>query len=357
MLSLEDVLKRDHDPVSRVRFLDADFSLLHEVTALIGGSCTMDGRDTHRSASVTIGAEDDTYRPRSLASFVWPNALVQVGRGAIIGTTAQYRTLITGLIDDPKESADSGEVSFSVLSRLTLMERQFGDPVTFSAGERVSVVIRLIAEMAGFGTSDDLYDLTSGGQTLPATVTFDASAEMLRSMVKLASDAGCELYDTGDGVLTMRPFVDPSTVEPVWDFDTTLVSLDRSLQSLGVYNRQDVIGVGPDGYPVHGRAVVTNPADPLYWTTSNDRPAPVYRPAFPVTQQMANAIAKRKLIDSALFEESIGASASFSLVDDRDVARFAGAGVDDKFLLASVTAQLGPGTMSLTTKRVRSLIA
>lgn len=361
MATLEETLKTHHTALVRVQFLDDDqVTVLAEATgAELDTSVTMDGRDVHRTASVSLAAEGDTYRPRSPASLVWHNRIVGIDYGALVNGVAQYVRVVTGLIDEIEEAEESAVVSFTVLSRLSLADKQFGTPVTYQAGERVGVVIRAIAERAGFGTSDDLYDATSGGQTLAQAVTFDASANMLASMVRLAQDAGCDLYDTGDGVLTLRPFVDPSTLTPAWDFgdNTTLTSLRRSLKAIGVYNRQDVVGVGPDGYPVSGRAVVTNPDDPLYWTPANDRPAEEYHPLFPITQQMAVAIARQRLFGSALYEESIAASSSLvPLVKDRDVVRFAGAGVGDTFVLDSVTLP-SRGTMSMITRRVRSLLA
>jgi hypothetical protein len=90
---------------------------------------------------------------------------------------------------------------------------------------------------------------------------------------------------------------------------------------------------------------------------TNDRPAPVYFSPNITTQAMANSVAARLLYEGALYEESLaGTTVPIPLLSDRDVVRFAGAGVDDSFLLDSVTIPLAKGQMQMQTRRVRSLI-
>jgi hypothetical protein len=361
--TLASVLAGSHTPVSKVEFLDSDWTVLYTATGyLVDGSVSKDrSRDSHASASIILVDTDGTLRPRDSGSLVWPNRLVRISRGAVVGSTAQYVELLTGVIDEPGEGHSEGQVSFAVHSRLTLLDVQFSLPVTYPAGQLISEVVREVAESAGFGTEDERYDLEGGGVVLSSALTYDVGANMLQSVVKLAFDAGLDLWDTGSGVLTLRPFTDPALAPIAWDFvpgvNGVLTKLNRKLRALRVYNRQVVEGIGPDGYPIRAVAVVTNPSDPLLWSMTNDRPAPVYFSPNITTQAMANSVAARLLYEGALYEESLaGTTVPIPLLSDRDVVRFAGAGVDDSFLLDSVTIPLAKGQMQMQTRRVRSLI-
>jgi hypothetical protein len=358
--TLASVLRGQHTPVSRVLFLDTDLAtVLHEVPAkLLSGSVTMErSRDTHRSASVSLVNDDGTYTPATPASLVWTNRIMAVERGAMVGNSPQYVRLITGVIDEPSWEDFSGAVSFNVWSRLHLADQQFPGPVSFGAEERVSLVIRAIAELAGLGTSDDFSSLTTGGQTLGQPRTFDSEANMLASMVKLAFDAGCELYDTGAGVLVLRPFVDPTTVTPAWIFTPgdVLLSNQHSLKAQpGIYNRATAIGASPDSYPIRGEWKVTNPTDPLYWRPDFDKPRPPYISADITTQQMANAVALRLGIEGASGEETSGAASvpiPLLLRDGRPVVSYGA----EPFLLDRVTCPITMGAMSMDSTRVRAL--
>jgi hypothetical protein len=362
--TLESILRGSHTPVARLLFLANDLAtVLHEVPAkLLEGSVTMErSRNTHRSASVSLVNDTGLYSPETSDSLVWPSRIVRLERGAMVGVAPQYVPLITGVIDSPTDADYSGKVSFTVWSRLHLADQQFSEPINFPANELVRVVIRTIAEMAGLGTSDELYSMSGGGQIMAAPRSYDSNDNMLTAMTGLAFDAGCELYDRGDGVLVLRPFVDPATETPAWTFtpgrDAVLLARARTLKARpGVYNRAVAIGIGPDHYPIRGEAKVTTPGDPLFWTPENDRPRPEYRSPDITTQQMANAVARRRLIEGGLADEtSSGSSVPIPLLlrDGRPVVAYG----DDRHLLDSVTCPATMGAMGLDSTKVRALIA
>lgn len=367
--TLESVLAGSHTPVARLLFLDADLeTVIHEVPAkLIGGSVTMERtRDVHRSATVSVANDDGTYTPLTSSSLVWPNRLVRVERGALVGSTAQYVPLITGIIDLPADAEHEGTVGFSIQGRLELANQQFPAPLTFAIGVRVKDELRSIAELAGLGTTDWFYDLDDGGAARAQPRTYDTRENMLAAMVKLAFDAGCDVWDTGIGVIVLRPFVDPTTSAPLWNFqpglEGVLISKKRSLRALpGLYNRATAIGTAPDRYPLRAEWRVTNPFDPLYNPPDGsgpvgDRPRPPYISADMTTQQMVNAVAQRLGIEGALGEESTAAAAvpiPILLRDGRPVVAYG----DDSQLLDRVTIPVGPGAMSMDSRRVRSLVS
>jgi hypothetical protein len=376
--SLEAVLRSHHTPVARLLFMGSDLeTILHAVEAapggdnqwLLSGNVSMErARNIHRQASVSLVNQTGQYSPVDAASLVWPNRLVRIERGARIVGVAQYSALITGVIDDWTVDGESGEVKFSVWSRLHLADQQFSIPTTYPTGLPVAVAIRAIAELGGLGTTDALYDLHDGGLTLPEPRVYDMDDNILASMIRLAFDNGLDLYDDGAGVLVMHPFVDPSTtMTDAWHFrtgaDATMTAIERRGRAGILYNRAVVVSIGGDRYPIRAEARVLNPVDPLYNPVDGtgpvgDRPRPIYTTSDATGQQAANDLATRLLIEGALYEESIAAAAvPIPILGDRDVVRFTAAGTDDRYLLDSIDIPIGPGTMRMTTRRVRSLIA
>jgi hypothetical protein len=362
--TLESALAGHHWPVARLQFLEPDMETVrHEATALIGGTVTMDrARDVNRQGDISLGNEGGLYSPTGPGALVWPSAIVRIQRGARVGSVAQYRSILTGIIGKPRQAEGSSVITFQVWGRLHLADRRFSSPLHVPAGTPLEIEIRTMLEAGGFGTSDALYDLDDGGTASSAPRTYDTSERILASAVKRAYDGGCDLYENGDGAAILRPWPDPLTLEPTWTFepglDSTLVELEREInETVGVVNRAVATGVGPDRYPITGEAKVTNPADPLFWTPDNDRPAEPYPSADITNQAQANAVALRRLYEGALYEEALAASAAANpLIADRLAARFRGAGVDDVYLLDRVDMPVGEGLMPMRTRKIRSLI-
>jgi hypothetical protein len=367
-LTLSEALRRHHTPVVRLTFLQADLeTVTHEVEArALAGSVDMDrARNTHRSAQVQLANDSGLYTPASSESLVWPNRLVRIERGAVIGTTPQYAELITGVLDGWSIKEHSGVTAFTVWSRLHLADQQFPIPITFQPGVSIEAVIRELGEVAGLGISDSLYVLDGGGQTLADARTYDTDDNILTAMVKLAFDSGLDLYDDGHGRTVLRPFPDPATAPIRWEFEpgqfSVLVEAERSGQALAVYNRAVVVGASADRYPIRAEARVTNPTDPLYNPEDGsgpvgDRPRPPYVSSDITTQSAANAVAARLLVEGALYDERVaGAAVPIPLLRDRDVVRFTAAGTADRYLLDKVTIPLGKGQMQLSSRRIRTL--
>lgn len=344
-------------------------TVLHEVPgALLDGSVSGDRkREVFRTASVSLANDDaGTYSPTSSSAWVWPHRLWRLERGAYVDGVAQYVSLITGLLDEPRQGEGDAEISFTLWSRLRLADQQFSVPVAFLAATRLRDVIRRVCELAGLGTDAALYDLDDGGRVLGADRSADVADNMLALMNELCVAHALELYDDGLGRTVLRPFVDPSTVASSRTFapgvTSTLTGLERTLRATQVYNRVVVVSIQPDGYPIEAEARDLNPLSPTYNPPNGtgpigDRPRRiVLREA--LSQGTLNAVALRLLIEGALFDEAIAASAiPLPGVEARQVVRFEGAGVADAFLLDAVTMPLRAGEMTMTTRRVRSLIA
>lgn len=376
-LTLAEVLRGNHTPVVRLAFLSTLDTELHVVPGkLLAGSVSSDRtRDQRRAASVSLVNESGLYTPIDYTSLVTPFRLVRIERGALVGGAAQYRPLMTGLLDQPVVSDSSGEVRFTVWSRLRLADRQFNQPYSFAPGTRVREVIRTLAEAGGLGTDDDWYQLSDDGATLSAERAYDVADNILRSMVELSFNHGLELYDDGMGALILKPLVcrfpdcadkapHPAYVdvalgitEPAWTFDIGLLERERTLNGRVPINRQDVAGVGPDMYPVRASLRDLNPQSPTYNPIDGsgplgDLPGPPYVSAEIRTQAQANAVAMQLLYERNLADEVGRAEAiPIPFLSAGDVVKFGDAAV----LLDQVSIPLGEGSMSMGWRTTRSL--
>lgn len=359
---LIDALKGSHTPIARLEFLGADLnSVLYTVEAqFLNGSVTTDRTsDTYSSGSIEV-VNDNGSLAVDLAGYIWPDRPVRVSRGAIVDGAPILVPLITGIVTEPKDGMATGSVGFSIASRFTLAQRQFPVMTTIAAGTTGKAAIRALLELGGFGTADTLYDLDDGGYIVPVDRTFATNDEILGSAIKWSFDMTCDLWPTGAGVAKMRPANALEQLVVAWDFadenEATLVNLGHSIHSARRYNRQTVTGRGPDGYDVSATAVISNPADPLFWSESFDLPAPDYFSADLADTTSCVAVAERLLFENATYEEAIEADTiPIPLVSAGDLVSFSGAGYADSYLLDSASIPVYKGVMRMQTRKVRSV--
>lgn len=368
MTTLADTLAKSHAPLIRVSFMEPDLSSsLHVVPdGIVSGNVNMDRkREIRCQAQITLANEDGIYTPLSAASLLWPGKVVKVERGALVEGLPDYRTLITGLVSKPSTTYGSSTVGFTLWSRLRLMDRQFSVPVTFNAGTSLGDIIREICELGGLGTDDALYDIDYGFRSIGVPRTFAVTDNMLHALIDFCFDNGLDgPYDTGAGVITVRPFAEPSVDDSVWTFEpgqfSLLTDLSWSLEERApvVFNRQDVIARAPDRYPILETAKVTNPSDPLYWTPDFDIRARPYETYDIHDRATAYAVAQRLLSEQALADVPIRAKAiPIPTLTDRDIVHFAAGDLDQTARIDSLTIPLGPGQMDISAHGVRTLFA
>lgn len=368
-MTLLDELAGNPRPASRIAFLsDIDTetaAFTYDGTGpLLGGSVTFDRtQHLHRTGTVSVSNKDGAFTPGD-NNLVAPLRLVRLERGAFVGISPEFVPLMTGLVVEPQDAEATLEVSFAVWSRLHLADQQFEAPVSFAAGARVRDFVRALCELVGLGTDNDWYALDDGSAVLSAARVFDVSENVLQSMAEVSFDHGLELLDDGYGRVVLRPVPDPSAQAVAWDFPfaagTRLLRHQRTLRRKGTaYNRTRVIGIAPDHYPIVAEARDLNPASPTYNPTDGsgplgDRPAPPYVSTDIHQQDQANAVAARLLREYAL-TETIATSDSMPLpgLEDRAVVTFGGL----RYLLDRVSMPLGPGRMTMTSRRVYSMDA
>lgn len=366
-----DILAGIEKPVIRVTFLGSDTStVLHEVPGrLVSGQVGLErGRLVRGSARVVLVDEDGTYIPTGSAGLVWPYRLVRIESGVRTIGAPLFTSLLTGYLDDPTYRERSSEVTFSVWSRLRLMDRQFAVPLSFPETTRLQALVRTCCELAGLGVDDGLYDLVDGFATLSAERTFDTTENMLSAVYQLCYDHGLDgPYDDGDGKTILRAFQPPGEREPVYTFQpgetSLLTNLDWSLRgAMPVYNRVVVYGLAPDRYPIVGEWRDLNPLSPTYNPVDGTGPigdqlAPRYISFDAHSQGQVNAIAERLGNEFALSDRPIrGNAVPIPFLRDRDVVRIIGAAIDTNVWLDQVIHPLGEGAMSFAARDARSLL-
>jgi hypothetical protein len=227
-----------------------------------------------------------------------------------------------------------------------------------------------VCALGGLGADSALYDLDYGGAALAVPRTFDVTDNMLHSVTQFCFDNGLDgPYDTGRGVITVRPFSDPSVKDIAWTFQpgefSLLTDIGWSIEERSpvVFNRQDVIAVAPDRYPITASARDLNPSSPTYNPVDGsgpigDVPAPPYRTSDVHTEAAAYTVALQLLYEQALADLPINAQAvPVPTLAPRDVVRFSAGDLDQVARIDSITIPLGPGEMAMTCSGVRPLIA
>ena len=372
--TLESVLaSQRYDPVIRIQIMEGDLSsVIHEVPmAVISGSVSRDRRRTVTAQGVVaLVNEDGLYDAVNPSSLIWPGRIVRVERGAVVDGTPTYRPLMTGLLSKPAYRYGESAVSFTVWSRLRLLDRPFPLPLSFAAGTSLATVVRTVCELGGLGTSDALYDLSDNGAALQVPRSFDVTENMLSELSTFCFDHGLDgPYDNGLGHTILRPFTAPTEQDVAWTFApgqfSILNDLEWSLEERGpvVYNRQDVVGVAPDRYPVYGSWRDLNPSSPTYNPVDGsgplgDLPAPPYVSADIHTAFVANQVAVALGYERGLADLPIRARAvPIPMLTERDVVRFSSASLDETARLDTISWPLGPGESELTAQGVRPLVA
>jgi hypothetical protein len=340
-------------------------------SVLIEGSVSIDRtRQQRRTMTLTIANAGGVWTPTGPASPFYPGRMVRIDRGISVAGAIEWVPLGVFGLDDPEMAVAPGgsTIRLAGTDRTRLAATSgFGVPTTLPRGTRIRDAVRTLAEAAGMGTDDALYDLEDASAALGADATWEADDGRLDAMMRLAADNALELYPSALGVLTLRPVVAVEDLAPVWTFargaDAIMLGVTRRLSDAGAYNHTIAVGEGADIGPFRGEARDTNPASPLYNPPdgsgpAGDRLAPIHRSALITSAGQAQAVAEAMLREVALIEEQLSIPATaHPALEAGDVVTVTEpvSGASDRYRLDSVTQPVGAGAMQLTAMRVRVL--
>jgi hypothetical protein len=234
--------------------------------------------------------------------------------------------------------------------------------IQFDPSTPVETIIRALAANAGVSK----FRLPFTGLVFTDPVVFDPGTARWEIIKKISNGVGYEVYFTGDGYLTMRPYQDPSTSPVTWVFETgkalgTLASASLKSDDSLLKNHCVVMGTPQTSdsgltTAAFGEARNDDPASPTNISRVGDR-VDVFKSDYITDPAQAQAIAQIRLSIMMLEEYNIDfSSIIIPFIEGGDIVII----IDDKesnyvpsrYLLSNYTLPLGLGEMTGTGKRV-----
>lgn len=234
--------------------------------------------------------------------------------------------------------------------------------VQFPQYTAIETIIRALASNAGVTK----FALPFTGQGYARDAAFERGLERWKVIKELADSIGYEVYFTGDGYLTMRPYGDPIMSPLRWIFrpgklDGTLVKYTRSTNDSRIKNHIVVVGAAItdlNGFTqtIQAEAINNDPNSPTRVDRIGDR-VDFYESDFITDTLQAQTIATQRLRVSALEEYQVDFdSVIIPWLDGGDIVDIhddeAGDYVPRRFLLTNFTFPLQLQAMSATARRV-----
>lgn len=368
-----------HTRTARVTAVELDlatgvFTELQELTGQDG--LTIDGdvaidrsRQVRRTATLTIAADQaGAYTPDQIGDVFYLFSMLRLQRGLIINGEPELVDLGYYIVDQPASSfaPRQGSHRLGLSDRFAMAaEARLTGSLSLGADTGVGAAIRALAELAGLGTADSLYDLDDGGATLGLERVLDYGDLIPAAMMTIAGDHGLDLYMNAQSVLTLEPIPDPNTLPISYTFEggpNAIVSgLTKELSARDWYNVTTAIADAPDlDGPIIGIATVTDPDSPSHSSRIGIRVKPPRRSAQIRTQDQATNVALVDLYESALEQATVtGQHVAHPALEAGDAVQitYLRAKLADRFVLDVVRHPLRDGPSTFETRRIRNLIS
>lgn len=358
-------LVASHRRAVRVSALNPDLSIRTTIP-VTGGTVTYDA-SRRRTCELQVGGAGG-FVPSGPGDIFYPNALIRVERGIYVGAQAEFVTLGTFVVDRPTTDVDGSgaTVGVQLQDRMKFMAKsRFTLPVRYDGGTPIADVILDLAQAAGMGST--LYRLNDDGKTLAADRSFEVGDFRIDAILQLGLDYHLDIYVDADGYLTSEPTLTEDTLPaPVWSFergeDAIMLGLTKDFSDERLYNHVLVTGEASDLVPVRGEARDLNPASPAYNPIDGSGPIGdrlyTYSSAMIRSDDQAQEVADALLLKVALVEETIRLPSivhpAFEVNDVVEIVEPV-SGTSDEYILDGVVIPLGKGSMTVSTRKLRSL--
>lgn len=334
---------------------------------LTGGEVTVDAfRDERRMCDLSFENSDGALNLDPLNGFYYDKVIkVFWGIRYFSGTTPKVWETQIGefLIDQIEEDyfPDEIKVTGRDYSKLCLQSK-LTQSVQFTQYTAIETIIRALASNAGVSK----FALPYTGQGYARDAAFERGTERWKVIRELGDSIGYEVYFTGDGYLTMRPYGDPVMSPLRWIFrsgspDGTLVKYKRSTNDSRIKNHIVVTGANITNLSgfnqvVWAEAVNDDPLSPTRRSKIGDR-VDFFESEFVTDVGQAQAIATQRLRVSALEEYSVAFdSLIIPWLDAGDIVDVVDEGSSEytpkRFLLTNFTFPLALQAMTGTARRV-----
>lgn len=334
---------------------------------LTGGEVTVDAfRDERRMFDFSFDNSDNALRLDPYSGFYYDKIIkafwgIQYYKDGVL--RAWETQVGEFMIDQIQEDYFPDEVKLTGrdYAKKCLVSK-LQQSVEFPQFTAVETIIRALASNAGVTK----FALPYTGQGYARDAAFERGTERWKVIRELADSIGYEVYFTGDGYLTMRPYGDPILSPVRWIFrpgtlDGTLVKYQRSTNDSRIKNHIVVIGANITdlaGFTqtIHAEAINNDPDSPTRVSRIGDR-VDFYESEFITDSGQAQAIANQRLRVSALEEYSISfESLIIPWLDAGDIVDIhddeSGPYVPRRFLLTNFTFPFGLSSMSAQARRV-----
>lgn len=200
--------------------------------------------------------------------------------------------------------------------------------------------------------SQTAFSLSSTTRTLPQLVVYglQQGGDPWQDISELAMAIGFEAFFDPSGVFVFRPVPDPSTGDPVWEFDENAVRLvseaSRELSDEQTFNHIVVVGQSTSSSnPVTAEAFDNNPNSPTY----------ILGPYGEVTERLTFSTVtdqdQAQDVANALLNNSLGASDTVTItvvphpaLEPGDIVKvnISDVNVDGNYMINSMTTSLSP---------------
>lgn len=358
----------------RVEIYEADavtpFNVVRWDGRLVDGSVNVDRtRDERRILDLSLDNNDKLLRVDDPNNGFWYDKILKVFWGIRFfdGTSndeRRYETQIGEFMIDT-----IAETRFPRVVRVTgrdyskkCMKSKIKSSVQFSQYTTIETIIAALAANAGITK----IALPFTGQSYARDVVFEQGTPRWKVMTELADSIGYELYFTGNGYLTMRPYGDPvmspvSFVFQTGPNDGTLVRYERSANDSRIFNHIIVTGAAITNLSgitetVFAESRNDDPASPTRIARIGDRVDPI-KSDYITNQYQAQQLADARLRIGSLEEYEVNfdsviipwldAGDIVDVIDDTAVPY-----VPQRFLLSSFNFPLSLTSMACVARRV-----
>ncbi len=335
---------------------------------LTGGEVTVDAfRDERRMCDLTFDNSDNALRMEPYNGFYY-DKVIKVFWGiryySANGVLREWETQIGEfMIDQISEDYFPDEIKITGRDYAKkCLTSKLSNSMSFPQHTAIETIIRALASNAGVTK----FALPYTGEGYARDAAFERGTERWKVIRELADSIGYEVYFTGDGYLTMRPYGDPIMSPVKWIFrsgklDGTLVKYSRSTNDSRIKNHIVVTGakiVDLEGFTqtIHAEAINTNPDSPTRVARIGDR-VDFYESEFITDAGQAQVIANHRLQVASLEEYQVGFdSVIIPWLDGGDIVDIHDDDASDyvprRFLLTNFSFPLSLQAMSGTARRV-----
>lgn len=344
------------------------FSIVDWNARLVDGSITVDStRDERRMLDMTLNNNDRLLNLNPINGF-WYDKVIKCFWGIEYynsdNVLSHWETQVGEFMIDT-----ISEDYFPNVTKITgrdyakkCLVSDILNSIQFDPSTPVETIVRALAANAGVSK----FRLPFTGLVFSDPVVFDPGTARWEIMKKITDGVGYEIYFSGDGYLTMRPYQDPSTSPVTWVFEPgkpagTLVTASLKSDDSLLKNHCVVMGTPQTDdsgltTAAFGEARNDDLSSPTNIARVGDR-VDIFKSDYITDPDQAQAIANIRLSIMMLEEYNIDfSSIIIPFIDAGDIVII----IDDKesnyvpsrYLLSNYTLPLSLQEMSGTGKRV-----